>query len=454
MLAIGRRLVYKPYVMASRLRILCFLMGLAAVFQAVPVAAVDIAGMRSWTAPDSTRVVFDLSGQADYRYFVLERPWRLVIDFKDGRLKDRLALPDGGPGLIRRVRSSRRHDHDLRVVFDLRARPEIKAFQLPPTAAYGHRFVVDLRLPAKGDKAAGARPSPAGSRASRPRDVVVAIDAGHGGEDPGASGHRGIREKDVVLAIARRLARRIDRAPGMRAVLIRDGDYYISLRERTRRARKARADLFVSIHADSFRSRRARGASIYILSPNGATDEMSRWLAERENGADLIGGVSLDDKDDMLASVLLDLSQNAAIDASYEAASDVLKAFRPVLRLHKREVQRAGFVVLKSPDIPSMLVETAFITNPDDERRLSSPREQGRIAEALYKGIRRFFIHRPPAGTLFAARQHIIGPGDTLSEIAAQYHVSIARLRSANGLKGDRIRVGQVIRIPALNSDG
>ena len=428
-------------------------MGLAAVFQALPVYAVEIAGMRSWTAPDNTRIVFDLSGRADYRYFVLERPWRLVVDFKDSRLKGRLALSDGG--LIRRVRSSRRRDHDLRVVFDLRARPEIKAFQLPPTAAYGHRFVIDMRLPTKGAKAVkGQASSPLKATPSRPRDVVVAIDAGHGGEDPGATGHHGIREKDVVLAIARRLARRIDRAPGMHAVLIRDGDYYISLRERTQRARKAHADLFVSIHADSFRSRRARGASIYILSPNGATDEMARWLAERENGADLIGGISLEDKDDMLASVLLDLSQNAAIEASYEAASDVLKAFRPVLRLHKKEVQRAGFVVLKSPDVPSMLVETAFITNPEDERRLNSSREQERIAKALYKGVRRFFMHRPPAGTLFAARQHIIGPGDTLSEIAAQYHVSIARLRTANGLKGDRIRVGQVIRIPTLNSDG
>ena len=428
-------------------------MGLAVVFQALPVHAVEIAGMRSWTAPDSTRIVFDLSDRAEYRYFVLERPWRLVIDFKNGRLKGRLALPGGG--LIRRVRSSRRHSHDLRVVFDLKARPEIKAFQLPPTAAYGHRFVIDLNLPKKAVKAAKG---PSSSRIKGPparlRDVVVAIDAGHGGEDPGATGRHGIHEKDVVLAIARRLARRIDRAPGMRAFLIRDGDYYISLRERTRRARKAHADLFVSIHADSFRSRRVRGASVYILSPNGATDEMSRLLAERENGADLIGGISLEDKDDMLASVLLDLSQNAAIEASYEAASDVIKAFRPVLRLHKKEVQRAGFVVLKSPDMPSMLVETAFITNPDDERRLNSPREQERIAGALFKGIHRFFQQRPPERTLFAARQHIIGPGDTLSEIAAQYHVSIGRLRTVNGLKGDRIRVGQVIRIPVLNSDG
>ncbi len=436
--------------MRGRLKILFFLMGLAGVFQAIPAHAVEIAGMRSWAAPESVRVVFDLSGRVDYRLFVLESPWRLVIDFKDSELEGRLAMPPGAGGLIRRVRSSRRHERDVRVVFDLRERPEIESFQLPPTAAYGHRFVVDLRRRAPQAAAVEAPAAPP----DRPRDVVVAIDAGHGGEDPGASGHRGVREKDVVLAIARRLARAVDDAPGMRAVLIRDGDYYISLRERTRRARRARADLFISIHADSFRSRRARGASIYILSPNGATDEMARWLAERENGADLIGGVSLDDKDDMLASVLLDLSQNAAIEASYEAASDVLKAFRPVLRLHKKEVQRAGFVVLKSPDIPSMLVETAFITNPDDERRLNTPREQQRIAEAIFKGIRRFFTHRPPAGTLFASRRHIIGPGDTLSEIAAQYHVSIARLRSANGLKSDRIRVGQVIRIPALNSDG
>lgn len=439
--------------MEAGIKKLFFLIGLALVFNAVPANAVELTGMRSWTAPDSTRIVFDLSAHADYHLFVLDHPSRLVIDIKDGQLRSRLSVPDEHLTQIRRIRSSRRHGKDLRVVFDLTGHPDIKHFQLAPTAAYGHRLVIDMRRHVASPQAV---PEHAGHKrhTTRPRDVVVAIDAGHGGEDPGATGHRGVREKDVVLAIARRLARLVDNEIGMRAILIRDGDYYISLRERTRRARAAKADLFISIHADSFHSRQVHGASIYILSPNGATDEMARWLAERENGADLIGGVSLDDKDDMLASVLLDLSQNATIEASYEAASDVLRAFRPMLRLHKKEVQRAGFVVLKSPDIPSMLVETAFITNPGDERRLSSAREQQRIATAMLKGVRRFFRRRPPPGTLFAARQHIIGPGDTLSEIAAQYHVSLKRLRTANGIEGDRIRVGQVIRIPILNSDG
>ena len=445
--------------MAKKTKIYFLLISLALVLQANTVFSVELTGLRTWPAPDNTRIVFDLSDKAEYRLFTLEKPLRLVVDFKQSRLRKPLVLPDDRNGFIRRVRSSQRKGKAVRVVFDLRRRPQIHDFQLAPTAAYGHRLVIDLRQkPSPGMAAKKPKPLAVVPRqslpASRSRNVIVAIDAGHGGEDPGAIGHRGVREKDVVMAIAKRLATYIGRESGMQAVMVRDGDYYISLRERIRRARQARADLFISIHADSFHDRRAHGASIYILSPNGATDEMSRWLAEKENGADLIGGVRLDDKDDALASVLLDLSQNASIEASYEAANDVLKAFRPLLRMHKKEVQRAGFVVLKAPDVPSMLVETAFITNPRDERRLNTPAEQARIAKAMLKGVRRFFNQRPPEGTVFASRRHTIARGDTLSELAAQYHVSIANLRSVNGLKGDRLRIGQVIRIPRLNSDG
>ncbi len=451
--------VIKGHGMAKKTKIYFLLIGLALVLQANPVFCVELTGLRSWPAPDNTRIVFDLSDKARYHLFMLEKPLRLVIDFKDGRLRKPLALPEGKAGVVRRMRSSLRKGKVVRVVFDLRDRPQVHDFQLPPTGAYGHRLVLDLRQKTADEKPARpvepeAVPPRQTLARQRSRNVIIAIDAGHGGEDPGAIGHRGVREKDVVMAIARRLAGYIDKESGMQAAMVRDGDYYISLRERIRRARAARADLFISIHADSFHDRRAHGASIYILSPNGATDEMSRWLAEKENGADLIGGVRLDDKDDALASVLLDLSQNASIEASYEAANDVLKAFRPLLRMHKKEVQRAGFVVLKAPDVPSMLVETAFITNPRDERRLNTPSEQARIARAMLKGVRRFFTQRPPEGTVFAARRHTIARGDTLSELAAQYHVSIANLRSANGLKGDRLRIGQVIRIPGLNTDG
>jgi N-acetylmuramoyl-L-alanine amidase len=234
------------------------------------------------------------------------------------------------------------------------------------------------------------------------RDIVVAVDAGHGGDDPGAIGAAGTREKDVVLGIARALADRINGEPGMHAVLTRDGDYFIALRERIRRAREAKADLFVSIHADSVLDRGVSGASVYVLSEKGATNEAARWLAERENAADLKGGVKLDDKDNALASVLLDLSQSASLGASSEAAERVLGAIDRVGDVRKREVQQAGFVVLKSPDIPSMLVETAYISNPREERRLDDPAHQQELAAAIFAGIRQYFAVSPPDGTRFA----------------------------------------------------
>jgi N-acetylmuramoyl-L-alanine amidase len=287
---------------------------------------------------------------------------------------------------------------------------------------------------------------------ARPRDIVIAIDAGHGGEDPGARGYSGVYEKDIVLAIARRLQDKIDREPGMKAVMTRDGDYYLSLRKRTLKARNSRADLFVSIHADAFRDRSVRGTSLYVLSQNGATNEAARWLAEKENASDLIGGVSLDDKDNLLASVLLDLSQTATLQASFEAGESVLRNMSPVAYMHKHKVQQAGFVVLKSPDIPSILVETAFISNPQDEKRLRSPDYQSTVASAIFSGIKDYFSKHPPAGTQIAAnRRHTISPGDTLSALAVQYRVSVERLRAANRLKSDQVRVGQVLTIPRDN---
>jgi N-acetylmuramoyl-L-alanine amidase len=234
------------------------------------------------------------------------------------------------------------------------------------------------------------------------RDLVIAIDAGHGGEDPGATGKNGTREKDVVLAIARELAAQVNAEPGMRAVMIRDGDVFVPLRDRMQRARRKQADLFVSVHADSIRNRAVTGSSVYILSPRGATDEAARWLAERENAADLVGGVSLENKDDVLASVLLDLSQTAALNASQAAASSVLHRLDQIGEVRKRQVQQARFIVLKSPDVPSMLVETAYISNPGEERRLRSRGYQGRLAAAIHRGIKDFFYSNPPAGTRVA----------------------------------------------------
>jgi N-acetylmuramoyl-L-alanine amidase len=402
-----------------------------------------------WTAPDHTRLVFDTSNQIEHALFTLKDPLRLVIDLKEAdRRFDPPALNSRDP-LIERIRvGNRNRGRDVRIVLDLKVPVRPKSFLLKPNPKYGHRLVVDLSDASRTGAAQVVRKSIAQARS---RDVVVAIDAGHGGEDPGARGPRGVNEKDVVLAIARRLARLVTAERGMRAVMIRDGDYYIPLRERIKKAHEARADLFVSIHADAFRDRRVRGSSVFTLSERGASSEAARWLADRENAADMIGGVTLEDKGDLLASVLLDLSQTATLEASNNLAQNILNELGQTGRVHQRNVQNAGFVVLKSPDIPSVLVETAFISNPQEERKLSHPAHQQRLAEALMAGIRDYFRRYPPPGTLLAenqAKEHVISRGDTLSTIAQRYRVSLGSLMQANGLSGDHIRPGQVLRIP------
>jgi len=277
----------------------------------------------------------------------------------------------------------------------------------------------------------------------------VAIDAGHGGEDPGARGHKGTREKDVVLAIAKKLAKLVNAQRDMKAVLIRSGDYYIGLRQRMKKARDARADLFVSVHADAFKDQRAHGSSVYVLSNRGASSEAARWLANSENAADLVGGVSLDDKDDVLASVLLDLSINATKDGSSDIAGRVLKNLKGIGHVHKGTVQRAGFMVLKSPDVPSILVETAFISNRDEEAKLRRSSHQTKIAKAIFKGIRGYFADQTLPTSYLAESTYKIKSGDTLSGIAQQHQVSLKALKKVNSIKNNFIRVGQIIRIPS-----
>ena len=405
---------------------------------------VTIEGLRVWAAPDSTRVVFDVSAPVTYKVFSLESPDRMVIDIKQARLKKRLAQPGVEDHYLRRVRAAARNGQDLRVVLDLKQTAVHQSFQLKPNQYYGHRLVIDLH----GGKA-GATPAKPAGRPARPRDVIIAIDAGHGGEDPGAIGPGGTYEKDVVLQISKTLARAINRERGMRAVLIREGDYYMSLRKRILSARRHKADLFLSIHADAFPNRKVQGASVYTLSRRGASSEAARWLAERENAADLVGGVSLDDKDDVLASVLLDLSQTASLEASIDVADRVLKGLQRVGKVHKKRVQSAGFAVLKSPDIPSILIETAFISNPSEEKKLLSHKHRGNLAGAIVAGLRGYFRDFAPAGTLLAARRHTIARGETLSAIAKRYRVSPSALKAYNALRGDRIQAGQTISIPA-----
>lgn len=292
------------------------------------------------------------------------------------------------------------------------------------------------------------------------RKLVVAIDAGHGGKDPGAHGPTGVREKHVTLEVARELARQINADPGMRAVLIRDGDSFVPLQQRYMKARAAQADLFISIHADASPNHTASGASVFVLSTRGASSQAARWLADQENAADLVGGVQLDQKDHNLAAVLLDLSQSATMRASDDVANQVLGALKSVGKAHKPQVERANFVVLRSPDVPSMLVETGFITNPAEEKRLADAGYRQRLAGAITEGVRRYFTDQPPPGSWFASneatrpssRMHVVARGETLSLIAARHGVGVDSIRAANRRQDDTVRVGEALTIPLVAS--
>jgi N-acetylmuramoyl-L-alanine amidase len=425
---------------------------LALLLVAPQLSASQVAGVRLWTAPDHTRLVFDTTAPTEHKVFSLTGPDRLVIDFSDTTLGDGFSTKAIEDKHLAGMRRAMRPDGSLRVVLDLKQPVRPKTFLLKPNSSYGHRLVVDL-YPVEATRK--PRVAKSASDIKRARDVVVAVDAGHGGDDPGAAGSRHrTKEKQVTLQIARRLKRLIDAQPGMRAELTRTGDYYVGLRKRMALARKYRADLFVSIHADAFRDKRVRGSSVYVLSQRGASSEAARWLAESENSADLVGGVSLDDKDGVLASVLLDLSQSATRHASLSAATRVYRELGRVGKIHGRRVQQAGFMVLKSPDVPSILVETGFISNPQEERNLRDPKYQERMAKAIMLGVKNFFNEAPPPGTLLAKLQakttkHVIARGDTLSEIADRYSVSLATLRRENRIRSDNhIRIGQVLVIP------
>ena len=419
-----------------------------------------VRGARVSADGGTTRIVLDLSGHVEHSLFTLNGPERVVVDLRLARLSGTLAAPLPADTALTGIRHGVRNDTDLRLVLDLAAKATPKSFMLPPGDGSGHRLVIDLEHGAAATGSKPPSPAPAPDRgpaapAIPPREVVIAIDAGHGGRDPGAIGPGGTYEKDVVLAIARRLETLVRHETGMRAVLIRNGDHFLTLRERIRRARDAKADVFVSIHADAAPNRSAAGSSVYVLSPRGATSEHARWLAERENAADLVGGVKLDDKDDLLASVLLDLSQAATTEASMTLADSLIGELHRVGKVRSRKVEQAGFVVLKSPDIPSVLVETAYISNPGEERKLRSTAFQQSMAEALHNGLRSHFRRHAPPGTLLAeapSGQHVIRNGETLSGIASQYNITLSDLRRHNKLNSDRIHTGQVLIIPQRDS--
>jgi len=417
----------------------------------------ELDGVRLWRAPDSTRLVFDLSGPVKYKLFSLEKPNRIVIDLKSVDSSFNMLAVDLKKTPISTLRSATRNKSDLRVVLDLHKSVNPRSFLLKKHGDKPDRLVLDLH-----DKSVKTEKKIIEVANARKRDIIIAVDAGHGGEDPGAIGPKRLREKNVVLAISKELVRQISRVKGYKGVLVRTGDYYIGLRKRRNIARDMRADLFVSIHADAFKDPKAHGASVFALSRRGATSETARFLARKENQADLIGGVggvSLEDKDKVLAGVLVDLSMTASLSSSLQVGKHVLKAMGSIARLHKKQVEQAGFAVLKSPDVPSILVETGFISNPKEAKSLGSSRYRKRMAEQVFKGIRQYFDDKPPVGSYLAWQKsgskssrrsavYIIGRGDTLSGIAEEYRVSVAALKKKNGLRSSKIRVGQRLNIP------
>ncbi|WP_299775397.1 N-acetylmuramoyl-L-alanine amidase [uncultured Pseudoteredinibacter sp.] len=419
-------------------------------------AKAQIEGVRLWRAPDHTRVVFDLSGPLEHKLFSLENPHRLVLDMESAGNQFALADIDLSKTPIRRIRSGARDKHDLRVVLDLNEQVKPRSFLLKSHGDKPDRLVLDLF-----DKNLRTEKKLEQSQPSQKRDIIIAVDAGHGGEDPGAIGPGRLREKNVVMAISKELVRQINQVKGYKGKLVRTGDYYIGLRKRRNIARDMRADLFISVHADAFKHPSASGASVFALSRRGATSETARFLARKENEADLIGGVggvSLEDKDEVLAGVLVDLSMTASLSSSLQVGDKVLKSMGKIAKLHKRRVEQAGFAVLKSPDVPSILVETGFISNPKEAKNLGSSRYRKKMASQIFKGVRTYFDDKPPVGTYLAwvkngkqngrSKEYIIASGDTLSGIAVEYKTSVAAIKKANKLSSSRIRVGQRLKIP------
>lgn len=421
-------------------------------------AQTPVDNARIWPATDHTRLVLETGAEVEHSLFALESPDRLVIDIDNADLETDLSELDLAATPIRRIRTGRRAGGELRVVLDMKEAVEPRSFLLKPNQKYGHRLVVDLMdmdRTRRQEQKAVLKDQKQGRR-----DIIVVVDPGHGGEDPGAIGASGVHEKEVTLSLSRRLVHRINARQGYQAYLTRKDDYYLGLRKRVEIARDYNADLFISVHADAFHAPEPRGASVYALSTDGASSENARWLAKSENRSDLIGGVggvSLNDKNDMLAGVLLDLSMTASIQHSIEVGDNILAMISGVGQLHKSSVEQAGFAVLKSPDIPSILVEAGFMSNPKDERRLTRDSHQNRLANAVAKGVSTHFESSPPPGTLVAHRQrserekrrYEIKRGDTLSSIARRNQTSVSRIKEVNNLSSEMLRVGQVISIPS-----
>lgn len=429
---------------------------------------VAIEGARLSTSPEKTRFVLELSAATPFTLSKLSQPERLVIDIPKAHLDTDLKDSVLTSKLIADIRTAK-HTEYVRVVIELTQAVTEKHFVLKPDGQYGDRLVIDLfpthaSAPTTVTKAPFVpqiipltqpvqKPVVEASKKTISDEIVVVIDPGHGGKDSGALGPRGTKEKFVVLNIARKLKRHLDEQPGIRAVLTRDGDYYITLRERLNRAREQKADVFISVHADAFNNPKSHGASVYALSASGASSEAARWLAAKENYSEL-GDVKLDDKEDIVRQVLINLSQRVSITHSLALGESILKSLSPMAKLHHNNVEQAQFVVLKSPDIPSVLLETGFISNPQEERLLSDPQYQDKLAKAVWAGLRYHFLESPPEGTFLAvARQrgqtHTVQKGENLAVIAKRYGTSVEAIKKANLLSSNTLQLDQALQVPS-----
>lgn len=425
----------------------------------------QVQNVRISPTADNTRVVLDLAAAPQFKYFTLENPDRLVIDLAQVRTGSRLPATSGESALVRSIRSSS-NQNTMRIVLDLAKPVKPNVFALAPAAPNGHRLVIDLpdntpasaaapvtTATATSPPAAPVTPIPSSVRAAR--DIIIAVDAGHGGVDPGSIGPAGTYEKNLTLPIARQLVALINKEPGMRASLVRTGDYFVHINNRTDIARRMQADLLVSIHADAFTSPTPRGAAVWVLSLRRATSEVGRMLEQTERHSELLGGVAEVIKDSAneryLAQTVLDLSMNHSMVTAHQVANQVLSELGKVTTLHKREPQAASLGVLRSPDIPSILVEVGFISNPQEERLLRNAAHQQKLVQSIFNGLRRHFELTPPADSLFAqrrAKEHRVQAGESLSLLAQRYNVSVDELRRHNNLRNDTLRIGQVLRIP------
>ncbi len=452
-------------------RCLTLLLAACTLLASFAASAADVRDVRLWRAPDHTRLVFDLSDEVEYRLFTLSNPERVVIDIERSTLGGDISGIDFGDSPISGMRSAMRDESTLRMVIDLGAKVEPRSFTLAPNSEQGNRLVVDLydqapssRTPTSSSTVASTTSQP---RSDERRDIIVAISAGHGGEDPGGIGYDGrLKEKNITLKIARALYAQLEQMPGYAPVMIRDGDYYVELQRRSEIAREQRADLFVAVHTDWYRSSAASGLTIYALSGDRADRENSRRVAQKENSSDLLGGVggglNLGSWDDDVALTLVSLQMAWSMEQSLIAGTRVLESLDGVTRLRRDKVQQASLEVLKSPDIPSMLIETGYLTNPDEARRLNTAAFQQKLARGIAQGVMNYFYDAPPEGTLVAWQKangivpvpgtYMVKRGDSLSVIAQRYGVSMSELKSANGLSSNTIRIGQELKIPGADS--